>query len=173
MEFGIELKRPTWTVLATIPKDTVLIKGRTSPIARALAEAASKEASRFGCYSWAASGVVLYCGSFSQDYAGANYRTNLEGRLWQYFCNHRRDNTGNPINTNARIFDLLNEALKLSEVSVQLLSFESLEGARRTITFPAYATHPVLVKAVERLAIWTYREFKQCPWNDNFPDDEP
>ena len=171
MEFGIELRQPAWKVLATIPKETVLIKGRRSLTAQELAGAASREASRFGCYSWAAHGLVLYCGSFSRDYMGPNYRTNFEGRLWQYFCNHGRDADGNPKNTNAKIFDLLNKTLTLSDVSLQLFSFESLDGAQQTVQFSTYASQPVLVKAVERLVIWVYKSLRQCPWNDNFPDD--
>jgi hypothetical protein len=155
-----------WQVVYASPAGTVLMKGRKNGGSRAVIGAAAGIAVRFGCYSWESNGTVLYCGSFSKDYAGGQFKTNFEGRVYQYLANHKRDDDGTPKNTNAKVFDLLNGLLKTAPVRLQFLRFESLSIDGKPIAFEAYSGDAALVRAVERLVIWSYKKVGQCPWND-------
>ena len=156
----------TWRAVHTSPVGSVLTKGRKDGESRALAGAAATIAYRYGCYSWQSDGTVLYCGSFSKDYSGGQFKTNLEGRLYQYLVNHKREADGRPKNTNAKVFDLLNGVLKNMPATLQLLQFDSLTVDRRVTRFGDFAADAALVRAIEAWVIWAYKTVGQCQWND-------
>src|SRR5262249_21967076 len=136
MNFSIEIPQPSWKLVSTIPKGTVVPKGR-SPIYRHVCGSTKLELDRFGCYCWEAAGVTLYCGSFSKDYSGSGFKCNLQGRISQYFENHRISKSGNP-NTNLKVFDLLNQRLQLTDTNLRVLKFDVLRSVNRSIRFNDY-----------------------------------
>lgn len=162
MKFTIEVIQSSWNTIFLIPRGTVLPRGKKG-LSREVILSANRVRDRFGCYTWATNGKIRYCGSFL-DYA--KYESNFEGRIYQYFSNHKRRPDGSPSNTNARVFDLLNEALETTAVALQVFRFESLKRSDESIAFASYTTDSYLVKAVERLLIWTYKNAGQCRWND-------
>jgi hypothetical protein len=164
MQLLLDIPEATWKRVAMIPRGRILIKG-TSAISKEVLLAARGEADRFGCYCWAARGMTLYCGSFSKDYRSWQFKTNFEGRIAQYFRNHLVSKSGMP-NTNLRIFNRLNEELNLADMNLLLLKFESLIGPGGNIPFSSYTSDSALIRAVERLLIWTYKAMDECPWND-------
>jgi hypothetical protein len=163
---ALQAVRAVWRVVHTSPAGSVLTKGRKDGESRSLAGAAAAIAHQFGCYAWESNGTVLYCGSFSKDYSGGQFKTNFEGRVYQYLVNHRRETDGTPKNTNAKVFDLLNGVLRTAPATLQLLQFESLIVDGSAIAFGDYAADATLVRAIERWVIWSYKTVGQCPWND-------
>ena len=108
-ELGIAFLNPSWKHIYKVEKGVNLSKGKSGQSGRIL-EAASGVAEQFGCYSWTANRAVMYCGSFS-EYSARHFKTNFEGRIYQYLANHKRDSAGLPKNTNAVVFDHINRAL--------------------------------------------------------------
>lgn len=162
MRFAIEIVNPRWNKVFTVPFGAALPKGKRD-MSKSILHAAKSITDSFGCYSWASNDEVYYCGSFSEY---ANFTSNFEGRIYQYLTNHRRAEDGSPSNTNARIFDLLNEALRISDVTLQLLRFDHLKCSDAVYEFDTFAADSDLTKAVERLLIATYTRMGQCEWND-------
>lgn len=162
---ALTVKRPTWQTVARITPGTPLPKRRTGASKDALV-AARSIATRFGCYSWATATEILYCGSYSQDYKASAFGSNLEGRLYQYLCNHKRDSAGHPKNTNALIYDRLVQKLSSTAALFQVLSFDRILLDDRAVDFTAYSCDRYLVRAVERLLICFYKRHGQCAWND-------
>lgn len=156
----------TWQLVHSIPRGTVLTKSRAGHESRPVMDAAAAIVHRFGCYSWESTGAVLYCGSFSKNYSGGQFKTNLEGRVYQYLVNHKRDTQGKPRNTNAKVFDLLNDVLRTRPARLQVLRLDALIVGGRRIEFGEYCGDAALVRAIERLVTWAYKAVGQCPWND-------
>jgi len=161
---AVAITRPRWKAVARVTAGTHLPKRRAGASKDALLSARSIS-TRFGCYSWATSAEVLYCGSYSQDYKTAGCRSNLEGRLHQYLCNHKRDRAGHPKNTNATVYDRLVQTLRSTDALFQVLEFDGVSIDKRAIDFPTCSSDPYLVRAVERLLIWFYRRRGECEWN--------
>lgn len=159
----IELIKQTWKPVFQIQKGTKLLKGRHG-IYWDVRKACQQLTNRFGCYSWQSAGQVHYCGSFAKDNKEAEFESNLEGRVHNYFQNHRVNSNGRT-NTNKHVFDLINTTLKTDSVQLAVLEFDSVELADEAVQFADYCTDPDLVKAVEALLICHYRRRNQCSWN--------
>ena len=161
----LSLTRLRWTTVFEIPASSVLPKGRKG-LSRDVILAARSVPHRFGCYCWASTNNVLYCGSFSRDYSNPQFQCNFEGRIHQYFCTHKRED-GTAKNTNARVFDRLNDTLETAaSIALQVFSFEDLRCNNEVITFGAYERDSSLVRAVEHVLIWMYKRWGQCVWNE-------
>jgi hypothetical protein len=171
LDFAISLIQPSWERVYVVPHGNRLPKGRNG-ISLKVILSARGIAHRFGCYSWATTSEILYVGSFAKDYASSQFETNFEGRVQQYLTNHKRATDGTPKNTNARVFDLINQTLDTADVMLQLFHFESLRGDARSIDFTSFATDSNLVLAVEGLLIWTYKNVGQCKWNGQVNNNE-
>lgn len=159
----IELIKPGWQEVFGIVNGTVIIKGRHG-VYWELREACKKVTYQFGCYSWQVSDQVQYCGSFSKDNSKEEFTTNLEGRVHSYWQTHRVKKTG-MTNTNKHVFDHIQNSVKSSDVSLQILKFDELQLDSQSIDFNSYSTNPDLIKAVEQLVICYYRSQGQCTWN--------
>lgn len=162
---GIAIEDPTWQAVARFTTGTPLSKRRTGGTQEALLSARSISA-RFGCYSWATAREILYCGSYSRDYKTSACRSNLEGRLYQYFANHKRAPDNSPKNTNARVHDRLVETLTSVDAIFQVLVFDRLSLDGKEIEFSRCSSDPFLVRAIERLLICSYKQRGQCRWNE-------
>ncbi|MGH2522081.1 MAG: hypothetical protein ACRDH2_06215 [Anaerolineales bacterium] len=165
MNFLLALHQPHWQTVFTIPKETVLQKGRRHGLYHDLTRAAQAIPEQFNCYTWGSETVVFYCGSFAHDYLRGGFKTNLQGRVHHYLQNHKRDARTGRANTNAMVFDNLSAALTHSDILLRVLRFESLQVADDTIDFATFSTDPVLVHTVEALLICLYRRQGQCEWN--------
>ena len=113
--------------------------------------AARRIPERFGVYSWGTDDQILYCGSFSKDYRNPQFECNFEGRIRQYFCNHKRHDDGAAKNTNALVFDRVNEGLQSNSFLLTLFDFDELQSLDTLLARSQYATDPCLVRAVERV----------------------
>ena len=164
MHFSIEILNPSWELICKVERGTKLAKGKNDQSQRIL-HTAAKITQRFGCYSWATDTAIMYCGSFSRDYSGKQFRTNLEGRVYQYLNNHKRDSNGMPKNTNAEIFDQINQTCVDSDLFLRILQFDRLCLGHESIDYLSYSLEPYLVHAVEKLVISTYHHQSQCSWN--------
>jgi len=162
-ELEIAFLKPRWKCVCRIEHGTNLTKGKSGRSGRIL-EAARGVVEQFGCYSWSANGAVMYCGSYS-EYDAKHFKSNLEGRIYQYLTNHKRDGAGLPKNTNAEVFDHINRALSECEVILQVFLFERCRLGSELVDFSSYATDPFLARAVEKLLICVYRRHGQCTWN--------
>jgi len=130
----LKLNSANWNNVYTIPKGTVLQKGRHG-LYHEMVDAAALVSVRFGCYGWAIeSDTICYCGSFSKDYTKSEFKSNLHGRLHHYLQSH-----GSPKperkNTNLMVFDNINTALRVAAVKFQHLEFESLEIGNDVSTY--------------------------------------
>ena len=165
MNFSLVIHQADWQTVFEIPQGTTLQKGRHG-VYHEIIEAAAPISARFGCYSWANNSSIFYCGSFAQDYARGNFKSNLQGRVHNYLQNHGRKGTKRR-NTNLMVFDKINERLKQSNVLLRLFTFESLDVGDDHVDFVTFSTkpEPELVHAVEQLLISTYRRQEQCTWN--------
>jgi len=163
LELHVAFLNPRWRHVYQVERGVSLPTGRSGESGRIL-EASSQVPEQFGCYAWIASGAVMYCGSFS-DYSSRHFRTNLEGRIYQYLTNHKRDSAGLPKNTNAAIFDYINRALLDGEVGLLVLRFDSCHLGRDVVDFPTYTTNPFLVRTTEKLLVCAYRRQGRCQWN--------
>lgn len=164
-DLALTLTRPRWTTVYEIPAGTALVKGRNG-LSRCVIEAGRTVRGRYGCYCWSGVAEVLYCGSFSSDYAKGKFASNFEGRLYQYFCNHRRRDDGSANNTNALVYDRLNQQLTEGSVALRLFGFDSCRWIDDEVSVESYERDPSLVRAIERLLIWMYKRQGQCAWND-------
>lgn len=163
MNLSIKLDKPRWQNIFTIPKGTVLEKGRRG-LYRDITGAAGKVNERFGCYAWCGETAVYYCGSFAKDYAHGSHKSNMQGRVHNYLQNHRLQENGRK-NTNLMVFDNINVSLKYESISFRQLQLNSLHIGSDVITFSEFSNNPDAVKAVEQLLICTFRRLGQCEWN--------
>jgi hypothetical protein len=163
MNISLTLSNHTWRPVFAIPKDTILQKGRHG-LYGDITKAAGAINERFGCYSWGSASKIYYCGSFAKDYARGGFKTNLQGRVHNYLQNHRRKASGR-INTNLMVFEKINNALRLNDVYLSLLTFEWLQLGDDRVDYATFSTDPNLIHAVEELLICTYRRLGQCQWN--------
>lgn len=163
MNFSLILHQPQWQIVYTIPQGTVLEKGRHG-LYHNITRAAASVGERFGCYSWRSDSIIFYCGSFAQDYRRGNFKTNLQGRIHNYLQNHGRKDAKRK-NTNLRVFENINAALRQGNVLLCLFTFDSLQIGDNRVNFAAFSTDPDLVHVVEQVLICTYRRQGQCEWN--------
>jgi len=163
MNFTLILHQSEWRTIFTIPRGTVLQKGRHG-LYHEIIKAAQSVKDRFGCYSWGSESVIYYCGSFT-DYARPEFKTNLQGRIHNYLQNHRLNERTGRKNTNLIVFESINKALRQSDIFLRLLTFESLEIDDAQINFDTFTKDPNLIHAVESLLICNYRRQRQCEWN--------
>ncbi len=165
MDFSLIITHPQWRIIFSIPKGSVLSKGRKSELYRTITGATTNISERFGCYSWGDETNIYYCGSFAQDYASGNFVSNLQGRVHNYLQNHRLDTLTGRKNTNLMVFENINTLLKEGNVIFSLFTFKSLQIGNENVDFVTYATDSNLVQATEQLLICSYRRFGQCQWN--------
>lgn len=163
MNISLTLSNHIWRPVFTIPKGTILQKGRHG-LYHEITGAAETISERFGCYSWGSASTIYYCGSFAKNYSRGGFKTNLQGRVHNYLQNHRRKATGR-INTNLMVFEKINDALQLNDVHLSLLTFDWLHIGDDRVDFATFSTDPDLVHAVEELLICAYRRQDQCQWN--------
>ncbi len=164
MNYSLTLNNPLWRTVYIIPKGTTMLKGRHG-LYHELLDATKSFKERFGCYSWQSVGTIYYCGSYAKDYKRGHFKTNLQGRIHNYFQNHRIDSKTGRKNTNLMVFENLNKMLRNSDVSLCVLVFGSLRIGADEIDFDTFVQDPGLVHAVEELLICSYRRQKQCDWN--------
>jgi hypothetical protein len=162
-DLALVLNKPFWKNIFTIPQGSVLQKGRHG-LYHEIVAAAAQVGARFGCYSWGSDSIIYYCGSFAQDYARGNFKSNLHGRIHNYLQNHRQKETGQK-NTNLMIFENINTALNNGNVLLRHFYFDSLKVGGDLIEFNTFSNDPNLVHAVEQLLICSYRRQGQCQWN--------
>lgn len=82
----VAIHHPEWLTVFTIPRGTLLQKGRHG-VYHDSVEAAAVISARYGCYSWGTSDAIHYCGCFAKDYG--RFKSNLHGRVHNYLQNHR------------------------------------------------------------------------------------
>jgi hypothetical protein len=169
-DLGFEIVSPRWKTVIQVPKGSILPKGR-STLSRDIILAARRFAERFGVYSWGSTDQTLYCGSFSRDYKSSQFESNFEGRIHQYFCNHKRRDDGAAKNTNALVFDRINDTLRSDCIELRLFDFDELRSLGVLFTPSQYASDSCLVRAVERVVIGANKHKGQCPWNDRVDED--
>jgi hypothetical protein len=167
---GFEIVSPRWKLVTQVPKGSVLPKGRQA-LSRDVILAARRFAERFGVYSWGTEAQALYCGSFSRDYNSSQFESNFEGRIHQYFCNHKRHDGGVAKNTNALVFDRINDAWRSDCIVLRLFDFDELRSLGALFGPSQYASDSGLVRAVERVVIWAHKQKGECAWNDRVEED--
>jgi hypothetical protein len=163
MNFSLRLNHPEWQDVLRINKGTILQKGRHG-LYHEMILATQSVKQKFGCYSWESDSIIYYIGSFAQDYARGDFKTNLQGRIHNYLQNHRIYKTGRK-NTNLFVFESINKAVEQNDMSLRVLKFESLEINDEWIDFDAFSKDSNLVHSVESLLICCYRMQEQCKWN--------
>lgn len=160
----LQLHQPVWNIVYTIPKGTLLEKGRHG-LYHEITAAAGVIKQTCGCYAWAASNdEVHYCGSFAA-YNRPEFASSLHGRVHNYLQNHRISANTGRMNTNLMVFELINEQLRKRSVSLCFLKFNSLALGNEEIDFAEYSKQSTMVQAVERLLIAGYKRIGQCAWN--------
>jgi hypothetical protein len=164
MNFALALQQPTWRTIITIPRGTVIPKGRTNNNYKAITVAAGNIQERFGCYAWSDNANIFYIGSFADDYSGGRFDSNFQGRVHNYLQNHKISDTGFK-NTNLRVFENINAALQITPISLCLLTFVGLQIDNATLSFSSFTADSDLVKSVEQLLKTIYRRHGQCQWN--------
>ena len=164
MNFALAIQQPNWRTIITIPQDTVIPKGKTNSVYKAITAAAGNIQERFGCYTWSDNANIYYCGSFARDYSGGKFDSNFQGRVHNYLQNHSISDTGFK-NTNLMAFENINATLQNNPISLCLLTFASLQIDNATVSFSSFTTDSYLVHAVEQLLICIYRRYGQCQWN--------
>ncbi len=157
------IHNPVWTPVFTIPKGTILPKGRHG-LYPEITQAAAAVNFRYGCYSWGSQSEIYYCGSFAQDYVHGRFKSNLHARVHNYLQNHRTKETGQK-NTNLMVFEKINEALVRENIILNVFSLEEINFYDRVYTFSQYCEDPDLVHTVEQLLISWYRKQGQSQWN--------
>ncbi len=163
MDLGLLIRDFVWRPILTIPRGTVLERGRRG-LYDELTAAAGAVSERFGCYSWGSEATTYYCGSFARDYSHGHFRSNLEGRVHNYLQTHQRRRDGFK-NTNLLVFESINAALQREDILLRLLTFSSLQVGEQEVSFAEYAQDADLVHTVEQLVICTYRKRGECGWN--------
>ena len=162
-DYSLIIREPRWNNIVTLPKGTALVKGVQGPN-RQIMDALANVPERFGCYTWATQDEVLYCGSFTQDYANAISKNNFQERVRNYLQNHRVNATGHK-NTNLMVFENINSVLQDRGVYLRLLRFRYVQMGAEEIDFASYSSDPDIIRAVEQLVIAIYKEQGQCSWN--------
>lgn len=153
----LEVLQPHWVTVFAIPKGTVVPKGRHGPYHELMKATATVE-QRYGCYAWTTPVAIRYCGCITKDYKNVEFKSNLHGRVHNYFQNHHGQ-------TNKYVFDRINEALHESDILLQWLSFDSLILNDRECDFSTFSNDRTMVRAVEELLILTHRRIGECDWN--------
>ncbi len=159
----LELTNPRWTPVIQLQPGCQIVKGRRG-VYWDVRNAAAKQRDRFGCYAWQTGGVIQYCGSFADDYEKEEFKTNLEGRVHNYWQNHRIHENGR-INTNKHVFDQIVACCKQGPVGLLIFGFDDLYINETHFTYAQYAVNHDLVIAVEAFLICQYRVSGQCTWN--------
>ncbi len=162
-DMKIELVNPIWFQVFRIPQGSRVVKGRHG-VYGDLRSACRQIIDRFGCYSWQSNNEVHYCGSFAKDYARKEFKTNLEGRMHNYWQNHRIGKNGQ-MNTNKYVFDQIVTTIQKCTVDLNIVKFGSVMLENMEVCYSDYINNPVLVQAVEALLICHYRFAEQCTWN--------
>ncbi|MHB8087367.1 MAG: hypothetical protein ACYDH2_03875 [Anaerolineaceae bacterium] len=163
MNISLQLINPRWIPVFKIRNGVVLVKGRSATY-REIRAAAALIHNRFICYSWGSSDEIFYCGSVARPYKNGGYKSSLEGRVHNYFCNHRKKENGR-INTNLMVFNNINDKLIDCDITLSIFLFDYLVLGDHKITFEEYSSNPDLIHAVEQLLIATYKFQNQSPWN--------
>ena len=127
-------------------------------------KAAGKINNRFLCYSWGSKSEVNYCGSVSRDYQYGSQKSNLEGRIRNYFRNHRQKENGRK-NANLNVYEHIVSTLMESDVNLSILVFDEIRLGDKTFSYEEYSEKPELVQAVEQLIISSLYEIGLCQWN--------
>ncbi len=79
----------------------------------------------------------------------------------QYLGNHR----SSPMNTNLRIFNCLNAALRHADVEVCVLFADAVIVDGRSLNWGTFATNPRLVRKAEKQLIELGKGRGHCTWN--------
>lgn len=164
MDFSLNLHQSSWKNIYTIQKNTTVAKGRRNDLYKAITQAAGTHLARFGCYAWRNETGIFYCGSFAQDYARGNFKSNLQGRIHNYLQNHRTKKSGFK-NTNLMVFENLNTILEQNDISLCVFVFDYLEINGEKVDYTSYCLDSNLVHTVEELLICSYRRNGECKWN--------
>ena len=153
----IEIQRWKWERVYKIDRGAQL-KGRSS-IYQALKKSCRNRWGRFGCYAWKIGRSVRYIGSFSRDYESKQHKTNLEGRVHNYWYNH-----GNG-STNKLVFDRIKKAATKSSVTLCVLRPGKIKIDSKYLS-KNYSQSPDMVLLIERLLLYYHRTLgKKKLWN--------
>lgn len=163
-QFSLSIHDPHWKDVFTIPRGTVLQKGRHG-IYPELVKAAGAVDLRFGCYSWGAVNLVHYCGSFAQDNKRGNFNSNLHARVHHYWQTHNQKKKTGHKNTNLMVFENIGSVLRTDSVHLRVFSFSQMQFGEKNLTLSDFSQEPDIVHAVEQILIATYRKRGECSWN--------
>jgi len=160
---ALEVIEPAWDTVFVIPHGTLLTKGRHG-IYDEITKAAGTYPYRFGCYAWANTSTIFYCGSIAANYMRGRFNSNLQARVHNYLQNHRTKETGNK-NTNLMVFERISLALESEDILLKAFHFEKIVFGQEIIDFATFSQNSNLVRAIEELLIAWYRKLGQCQWN--------
>ncbi len=163
MKLSIHIENPEWNQVYVIPKGTTeeQLQGEVYKEIRKTAGAVNNH---LACYSWGTKTEVKYCGSVARDYQHGGYKSSLEGRVHNYFKNHRQQENGRK-NSNLNVFENICQTLQNEDVILSVLLFERVTLGDKVFTYQEYSENPELIQAVELLLVCYYKNIGQSPWN--------
>jgi len=145
----IEICGWKWKCIYKIRKGT-LVKGNSS-IYRELRSKCGNEESKFGCYAWKVGHAIKYIGSFSKEYTSKQYKSNLQGRIMQYWYGNGK--------TNKRVLKEIKKAAKNYSVMLYILRPGKMRIGAKNLS-AKYSQDRDLVLLAERLFLYYYRSRK-------------
>ncbi len=163
MELSIQIIAPSWKPVYVIKAGTTDEELQTN-LYKSIRDEVGNIKNHFLCYSWSTVTEVKYCGSIARDYRHEGYKSNLEGRVHNYFKNHRQEPNGRK-NANLNVYENIRITLKESDVILSILVFEKIVLGKKSFTYNEYSEIPEIIQAVEQLLICYYKDLDQSPWN--------
>lgn len=163
MDLSIQIMNPNWRRIFTI-------KAGTNPdqlqgaVYSEIRESAGNTKNHFLCYSWGTEDEIMYCGSVARDYLHGSQKSNLEGRVRNYFKNHRQEANGRK-NANLNVYQNIVETLHATDVHLSIFEFSELRLGEKKFSYSEFSEDPELVQAVEMLLICSYKHIGQSTWN--------
>jgi hypothetical protein len=163
MDLSIQIINSKWKRIFTIKAGTTpdQLQGEVYPDIR---KSAGNIKNHFLCYSWGTEDEIKYCGSVARDYTHGSQKSNLEGRIRNYFRNHRQESNGRK-NANLNVYQNIIETLKVTDIYLSIFEFTEIRLGEKRFSYSEYSEDPELVQAVEQLLICSYKHIGQSPWN--------
>jgi len=163
MDISIQIKNALWKQVSAIPKGTTPDQLQDRVYKEIRREAGMIDA-HLVCYCWKTEEEVKYCGSVARDYQHGGYKSAFEGRVHNYFKNHRQQENGRT-NSNLNVFENICQTLKESDVILSVLVFDMIQLGSKTYTYNEFSENPEMIQAVEQLLICYYKDLGQSAWN--------
>jgi hypothetical protein len=168
MDIWFNLRNLIWREVHLIRQGTRLVTGfgPNNEINRKIRDKARQYHDKYGVYSFQNpdDGTVYYCGSFSPY---QNEESGLAGRITKYL-----ETRGGGQDTNSKVFNKINEQIKMNPVAIKILDLSELrieerDGPASNTFWITSIDNGDIARLIERMMIAFYRYHNQCRWNDD------